>query len=80
MSFNKIEYSFTEQKKGGSERGTLLEYFAERMNMGIPRMAFHLKHLGVQDMYYLKSICETGERDGHPFGKIFWYSIRAPKK
>ena len=73
----KIKVTLPIRKKGGSERGELLLYFSQKTGMTIPRLAKTLQHMPeLKDLYYLKSICEDGERRGTPFGKVFWGSIK----
>jgi len=68
-----------------TERGELMRYFMERLNVtrkrdGIPpltmaRMGRLLVAIPTQDLYYLKSICDQAK----DFSKKFWWEIN-PKK
>lgn len=66
-----------------TERGELLVYFRDRLNetrdgkiykkLTIGTIAVKLGHLKkVEDLYYLKSICDQSKN----FGATFWYSIK----
>lgn len=63
-------------KKKGSERGSLLEYFAGKLKMPIKRVAFHLTGFTVQDMYYIRSECDQAENRGIAWGAAFWNSLK----
>lgn len=68
-----------------SERGDLLQYFTDRINerrkgtkfkpLTIRAIAVKLSHLGLRDLYYLKSVCDEAERRGYPWAAIFWKEI-----
>lgn len=72
-----------------TERGDLITYFLEKINAArkgtkykpftARAMAVKLSHLKLQDLYYLKSVCEDAERDGFGFSKKFWYELK-PKE
>lgn len=74
---------FQEQKtkapKRQSERGSLLEYFSEKINKPIGFVAFKLTGFKLPDLYYLKSVCDSEEKRGTPWSKVFYGSIK-PKK
>lgn len=70
-----------------SERGDLLDYFVEKINndrkgtkykpVKISYVAFRVGHLKkLQDLYYLKSLCDGEERRGEVWSKIFFGSIK----
>jgi hypothetical protein len=68
-----------------TERGELLKYFCERINVqrvrdGYPkltigRMGKTLEKIPTKDLYYLKRVCD----DASNFSKKFWWEIN-PKK
>lgn len=63
-----------------TERGELLKFFSQKMQMPIPRVARHLGHLKeLKDLYYLKSECEQAEKRGIPFGAAWWTGITIKK-
>lgn len=69
------------QKKRLTERGELMRYFCDRLNMSrardglaplsMPRMGRILQGIPTKDLYYLKSICEQAK----DFSKKFWWEI-----
>ena len=70
-----------------SERGDLLDYFTGKINqcrVGTPYkpvkvsyVAFRVGHLKrLEDLYYLKSLCDSEERRGESWSKIFFGSIK----
>ena len=68
-----------------TERGELLQYFAERLNPGrvrdgyprltLARLGRLLVAIPTKDLYYLKSVCDKAS----DFSKKFWWEIN-PKK
>ncbi|HEY4522388.1 MAG TPA: hypothetical protein VJH91_02000 [Candidatus Paceibacterota bacterium] len=68
-----------------TERGELLQYFRQRLNVdrvrdGYPpltmgRMGKALEKIPTKDLYYLKKVCD----DAQNFSKKFWWEIN-PKK
>lgn len=61
-----------------TERGELLKYFAGKLGISIPRVAGAVAYLKtLEDLYYLKSICDQYEREGKPWGKCFWGALKA---
>ena len=82
-------------KKGrATERGELLKYFNEHLTnqkgkrFGIPFIAMKVQGLSVQDLYYLKSVCDqeagrkfvdkkTGQEKTLTFGMVFWTRLRS---
>lgn len=74
------------KKKRPTERGELLEFFTDKLNLTrdgkafkklkISRVAMLVSHLSVQDLYYLKSTCEDAQRRGNSFSKHFWWAIK----
>ena len=75
----------TLQKTRETERGELLQYFRQRLNVdrvrdGYPpltmgRMGKALEKIPTKDLYYLKKVCD----DAQNFSKKFWWEIN-PKK
>jgi hypothetical protein len=69
-----------------TERGELLEYFHREARydwdakkygeLTIKRIAVKLSHLKVNDLYYLKSICEDARRRRGEWAKCFWGSLK----
>ena len=68
-----------------TERGEMMQYFAERLNvarkqdgwppLSLPRMGRLLVAIPTKDLYYLKTVCEQSK----DFSKKFWWEIN-PKK
>jgi hypothetical protein len=68
-----------------TERGELMRYFMERLNisrkrdglppLSMPRMGRLLVAIPTPDLYYLKSVCDQAT----DFSKKFWWEIN-PKK
>lgn len=68
-----------------TERGELMKYFCERINVGrirdgypkisIPRMGKTLQEIPTKDLYYIKRVCD----DAQDFSKKFWWLLD-PKK
>lgn len=77
-------YELPKAKKGISERGELLNYFFEKAEvewsgakaLKLPYVAFKLSHLTLLDLYAFKSMCEDRVRNGYPWGKFFWGSLK----
>ena len=78
------------RKNRASERGDLMQYFMQKLNMtrtrdGLPpltmaRMGRILLAIPTRDLYFLKSICDdAGKRNGlDAFCKKFWWEV-SPK-
>lgn len=72
------------QKKRTNERTELVRYFYEnavrdwegRSELKPARIAYKLSHLSLLDLYAFKSMCEDRVRNGYPFGKFFWGSLK----
>ena len=72
-------------KERATERGELMKYFMERLNVSrvrdglppltMPRMGRLLVAIPTKDLYYLKRVCD----DAKDFSKKFWWEIN-PKK
>lgn len=72
-------------KDNQTERGELMKYFMERLNVGrkkdgyppltMGRMARLMSVISTKDIYYLKSVCDNAK----DFSKKFWWEID-PKK
>ena len=79
--------SMPKKKDRATERGELLLYFMQKLNMprgrdGMPpltigRMAKTLEGIPTLDLYFLKSICDDAQRRGDidSFSKKFWWEI-----
>jgi hypothetical protein len=73
------------KKDRATERGELMKYFMERLNVSrvrdglppltMPRMGRLLVAIPTKDLYYLKSVCDQSK----DFSKKFWWEIN-PKK
>ncbi len=71
--------------KSATERGELMRYFCERLNVSrqedglrpitMGRMGKILEAIPTKDLYYLKSVCDQAAH----FSKKFWWEIN-PKK
>lgn len=82
------KYKVPQQEKRTSERTELVRYFFEHardgwmgnrpLNAGY--LASRLSHLSVTDLYAFKSMCEDRIRNGYPWGKFFWGSLKASKE
>lgn len=65
-------YRVVPTQKRQSERGELLRYFSQKLGQPIPRLAFRLQGLEMQDLYYMKSAADSYEREGKgAWGKAF---------
>lgn len=72
------------KKKRTSERSELVRYFYDRAKTGWrgkteltpARIAYKLSHLTLQDLYAFKSMCMDRERNGYPWSKYFWGSLK----
>lgn len=81
----------TSSKERATERGELMQYFLERLNrsrvrdglrpLTMGRLGRLFMAMSIQDLYYLKSICDDAEaRNGlAAFSKKFWWEV-SPKK
>lgn len=67
-------------KKRQTERGELLIYFARKINKPIGYIAFKVTKLGLQDLYYIKSSCDSYEKTGNSWGKCFFGSLKPVDK
>lgn len=85
--FTGYKISAPKKRKRKGERGDLLEYFTMKINIQrmkdgyapikISYIAFKVGHLKrLEDLYYLKSICEDAEKRGGIFSKVFFGSIK----
>lgn len=73
--------SASSKKERATERGDLMKYFAERINVsrvrdGYPpltlaRMGRLLVAIPTPDLYYLKSVCDQSK----DFSKKFWWEV-----
>ncbi len=79
----------TPTKRSGprNERDEYVDYFHGRLAVAFKahtkreltkkRVAIAISHLkSMQDLHYLKHICEDGESRGKPFSQIWWGSLR----
>lgn len=67
-------------KKGQSERGELLRYFAMKTGKTIPHLCgrFIPPSLTLTDLYHLKSVADGYEREGRgPWSKAFFGALKA---
>ena len=71
-----IQMPLIQVKNNKTERGELLKYFAQKLNLTIPRVAFHLTGFKLPDLYYMKSVCDDEERRGNIWAKVWWGSIK----
>ena len=79
------ELSARSKKEKITERGELMKYFMERLNISrardkippltMPRMGRMLQAIPTKDLYYLKRVCDESKN----FSKKFWWEIN-PKK
>ncbi len=70
------------KKERATERGELMQYFMEKLNVSrlrdglpaltMPRMGRLLVAIPTQDLYYLKRVCD----DAKDFSKKFWWEIK----
>lgn len=64
-------------KKRQSERGELLRYFSTQTGRPIPMLARKLQGLEMQDLYFIKSSCDSYAREGKgPFAKAFFGMLK----
>jgi len=73
------------KKERATERGELMKYFMEQLNVSrrrdglppltMPRMGRLLVAIPTKDLYYLRSVCDQAK----DFSKKFWWEIN-PKK
>lgn len=78
-------FRFQPTKKKATERGELLRYFCRKLGLDekkqIAFVAFKVTGMSVVDLYYLKSICDTYEKEGRgSWGKCFNGSIKYTPK
>lgn len=57
--------------KRATERGELLKYFAGKLEREIRYVAFKVTGMKLDDLYFIKSACDSYERDGNPWSKGF---------
>lgn len=88
--FPAIPRTTTKSSGPRNERDEYLDYFHGRLKNAFrshtgreltkKRVAIAISHLKtIQDLHYLKHICEDGEGRGKPFSQIFWGSLRVKK-
>lgn len=68
-----------------TERGELMRYFCEKLNVSrmrdrlplitMPRMGKLLEKIPTKDLYYLKTVCDNAKN----FSKKFWYELNPEK-
>jgi hypothetical protein len=80
------------KKNRDTERGELMQYFMEKLNLarvrdGLPpltmaRMGRTLVAIPTKDLYYLKSVCDDSlKRTGlDAFCKKFWWEVKPRKE
>lgn len=71
-----LEKRTTAPTKRVTERGELLKYFASKLDKKISYVAFKVSHLALPDLYYIQSICNSYEREGNPWAKAFYGSLK----
>lgn len=81
-----LRYQKSEKKSRASERGDLLKYFTDKINLerdgkkykkvSVGYTARKLSHLTVPDMYYLKSTCNDATSRGYSWSKCFFGSLK----
>ena len=65
-----------------SERATLIQYFHERARdrkgkpFEVSFIGYTLSHLKLEDLYFLKSVCESETKRGSSWNKIFFGSLK----
>jgi hypothetical protein len=79
-------FQVKETKKHSSERGDLIDYFTNEINLErngtnfkkiTPRVvAIKLGGLSLTDLYYLKSVCDDARRRRYPVSKVFFGSLK----
>ena len=67
------------EKSKATERGSLLEYFAEKKGKPIKYIAFRLTGFKIPDLYYLKEEADRYEKGGNPWSKCFWGALKLDK-
>lgn len=90
--FSTLQFSPPKKSKRRSERNDLLEYFVAKINEGrrgtkYEEMTFagltcFLSFKGVkslQDLYYLKSVCDKEEARGKSWSMIFFGQLKLKK-
>lgn len=75
------EPSGKSKKERATERGELMEYFMDKLNVSrkrdglapltMPRMGRILLAIPTMDLYYLKSVCDKAQ----DFSKKFWWEV-----
>lgn len=75
------------RKDRASERGELMQYFRQKLNMtrardglaplAMARMGRVLQAIPTSDLYFLKSICDDAQKRGgiDAFSKKFWWEV-----
>lgn len=76
QKISELQLGIPLKKSNKTERGELLKYFAGKLHLTIPRVAFHLTGFKLPDLYYMKSVCDDEERRGNIWAKVFWGSIK----
>lgn len=69
-------YDLTPKKTKITERGELMKYFAQKIRKPIGYVAMRLTNIPTSDLYYIKSSCDLYERDGNPWAKAFYGSLK----
>jgi len=44
--------------------------------MTIPRVAVMIQGIPTKDLYYIKSVCDTWENEGKPWGALFYKLLK----
>jgi hypothetical protein len=63
-------------KKLTTERGELLKYFADKTARKIPQIAMKVQGLELRDLYYIKSACDSYEKQGNIWAKGFYGMLK----
>lgn len=80
------------KKEKATERGELMRYFMDKLNMArrrdglgaltMGRMGRLLVAIPTKDLYYLKSVCDDSDKRGgiDSFSKKFWWEVKPRKE
>ena len=74
----------TKKNRAKTERGAILVDFFHKLSpywlgkgdLKITLLSIKVRHLTLKDLYYLKSLCESEERRGSNYAKVFWGSLK----
>lgn len=79
------KYQPLPKKKRVTERSLLIQYFYEnalshwrgKQKLTPSYIGYKLSHLKMLDLYAFKSMCEDRRRNGYPWAKFFWGSLKS---